>query len=423
MAESEGDIDLTNLDLFADGFPGDAFTTLRRDRPVWFHPPTDHTPDGEGFWVFSRYAEVIAAASTPAVFSSEGGGSRVGGGTILQDLAPAGGGAGALINMMDDPRHRQVRRRVGPALSARAIATLEHELRTRVSVIVDETLERQRFDAVRDLAALVAMHTTMLLLGAPQADGPKLFEWRTEALDHRDRELGGTTPTVIASLSALEQYGDALLGARRARTDTTLLSLIKRGDITNADRGCGDPLGLDEQQLLLQLVMAAGTDTAHTIAAGALALIETPEAWDAIRNDRALIPLAVEEVLRWASTTPYSRRTATRDVEVAGREIQAGDKVTLWWASANRDDAVFSVPFRFDPSRTPNPHLAFGHGAHVCLGATLARLEIRLTLEILLDAAAIGGRLERDGPVRWTRSNKHAGIRSLPVRWSAAQKR
>jgi cytochrome P450 len=169
--------------------------------------------------------------------------------------------------------------------------------------------------------------------------------------------------------------------------------------------------------MFFSLMIAAGSETTrNSIAIGLLALMKAPSDWALLARRRDLLPSAVEEMLRWASSTPYNRRTATRDTEIAGHPIAAGDKVTLWWASANRDETVFRDPFRFDPARAPNPHVAFGHGAHFCLGASLARLEMRLVLEGLLDRFESVG---VDGPVEWTRSNKHTGLRRMPVAFSS----
>jgi cytochrome P450 len=143
-----------------------------------------------------------------------------------------------------------------------------------------------------------------------------------------------------------------------------------------------------------------------------LAVLDRPGLWQSLASEPSLLPSAVEEMLRWASSTPYNRRTATRDVALGGHTIRSGDKVTLWWASANRDEAVFDEPFRFDVRRDPNPHLAFGHGAHFCLGAGLARLEMRLVFEVLLERVR---EVASIGPVEWTRSNKHTGVRHMPV--------
>ena len=166
--------------------------------------------------------------------------------------------------------------------------------------------------------------------------------------------------------------------------------------------------------MFFNLAIAAGSETTrNSITAGVLAFIEHPEAWTRLRADRSLLGSAIEEVLRWSSSTTYNRRTATRDVERRGTRIRAGDKVLLWWQSANLDEAVFVEPTRFDISRDPNPHLTFGLGTHFCLGANLARLEMRLVFDGLADRFA---RIELAGPVERTRSNKHTGFRHLPVR-------
>ena len=160
-------------------------------------------------------------------------------------------------------------------------------------------------------------------------------------------------------------------------------------------------------------LIAAGSETTrNSLTLGVLALAEHPDQWDALATDRSLLPAAADEILRHASTTPYNRRTATVDSELGGRTIAAGDKVTLWWASANHDEDVFDDPFAFDVRRSPNPHLAFGHGSHFCLGATLARTEIRLVLDALLDRFSA---VVPAGPIERTRSNKHTGVRHAPV--------
>jgi cytochrome P450 len=216
----------------------------------------------------------------------------------------------------------------------------------------------------------------------------------------------------MAAQQAMFEYGGRLIAEKRARPGDDLLSAVVHGRVAGAD-GTDEPLSELEQQMFFNLLIAAGSETTrNTIALGVLACIEQPATWDALRADPSLLATATEEMLRWASSTPYNRRTATRDVGLHGQTIRAGDKVTLWWASANRDEAVFADPFRFDVARAPNPHVAFGLGTHFCLGATLARIEVRLVLEALLRAVrAIG----LDGPIEWTRSNKHTGLRHMPV--------
>lgn len=405
------DVDLTDLDRFAHGFPHDLFTTLRSERPVWFHPPTAHTPGGEGFWVLTRHADIVAAASDAATFSSHTGGARDGGGTLIEDL-PSGFAAGVLLNMMDDPRHRLIRRVVAPALSPRMLRDLEDELRRRTAAILERALSQPRCDFLVEVAAELPLQAIARLLGVPQADRHALFGWANATLDYDDRDLGASSEKSAAAGAAMFAYGSQLIAEKRRAPGDDLLSAVVHGALATSD-GAGEAMTDLELQMFFNLLVHAGSETTrNSLALGVLALIERTEAWRRLQREPSLVPLAVEEILRWASSTPYNRRTATRDATVGGETIRAGDKVTLWWASANRDEAVFASPFAFDVARAPNPHLAFGHGAHFCLGAALARLEIRVVLEALLARCA---RLDLVGPVEWTRSNKHTGLRHMPV--------
>jgi cytochrome P450 len=406
-----GDIDLTDLDRFAHGFPHDIFIYLRRAAPVWRHAPTRHTPDGEPFWVVSRYADVVAVASEARTFSSERGGTRAGGGTLIEDL-PAGFAAGVLLNMMDDPRHQRFRRLVTGAVSPRGLATLEAELRERTAAIVDAAAARGACDFLLDVAAELPLQAVARLLGVPQADRHRLFAWANATLDYDGRQLGEQDERTRAAQSAMFEYGTELIATKRRAPTDDMLSAVVHGRIEDTP-GNGSPPSELEALMFFNLLIAAGSETTrNSLAIGLLALIEHPEQWAALRHERALLPVAIEEILRWASSTAYNRRTATRDVVLGDQRIAAGDKLTLWWSSANRDEAVFVDPFRFDVRRQPNRHLAFGHGSHFCLGAVLARLEIRLVLEALLDRELA---CTLAGPLEWTRSNKHTGLRHMPV--------
>jgi cytochrome P450 len=405
------DIDLTDLSRFASGFPHDVFTFLRREAPVWFHPPTTHTPGGEGFWVLSRYADVVGAASEDARFSSESGGGRAGGGTLIEDL-PLGFAAGVLLNMMNDPRHKRIRKLVTPSVSPRVLAHMAPELRERTVAIVDTIAARGACDFVMDVAAELPLQAMARLLGVPQEDRHRLFGWANANLDYADRDLGEHTEKTQAASAAMFEYGAQLIEQKRQRPADDMLSVAINGTI-EAAHGADESLSQLELQMFFSLLIAAGSETTrNSIALGLMAFIDNPEQWRAVQADRSLLPTAVEEILRWASSTPYNRRTATRDVEVNGQTMRAGDKVTLWWASGNRDEQVFPDPFRFDVQRHPNPHVAFGHGGHFCLGAGLARLEIRLLFDALLDRI---DDIALAGPVEWTRSNKHTGLRHMPI--------
>jgi cytochrome P450 len=263
-----------------------------------------------------------------------------------------------------------------------------------------------------EVAAELPLQATARLLGIPQADRHQLFAWANATLDYDDRDLGEQSAKAQAAAGAMFAYGARLIEEKRRRPADDLLSAVVHGRVAGAD-GAPEPLTDLELQMFFNLLIAAGSETTrNTLAIGLQALIEHPEQWRALQRHPGLMPTAVEEILRWASSTLYNRRTATHDVAVGGTTIRAGDKVTLWWASANRDEAVFPEPFRFDVRRDPNPHLAFGSGAHFCLGASLARLEIRVVLgELLARCEAI----TLAGPIEWTRSNKHHGVRHMPI--------
>lgn len=403
------DIDLTDLERFAGGFPYEVFDVLRREAPVWFHEPTAHTPGGEGFWVLSRYQDIVAVAGDAAAFSSQTGGSRDGGGTLIEDL-PGEWAAGVLLNMMDDPRHAGFRRLLRPSVAPRTLKLIEDDLAQRAARIVDAALARGECDFLADLAAELPLQAVAQLLGVPQSDRHQLLEWANVTLDYDDRELGEVTERTQRASAEMRAYGAGLLAEKRQAPAGDLLSLAAHGRIG------GEPLTGIEQSMLFSLLIAAGSETTrNAIALGVLALIEDPAGWQAIGEGPALDTM-VEEMLRWSSPTPYNRRTATRDAEIAGQLIRAGDKVTLWWASANRDERVFAEPYRFGIARRPNPHLAFGRGGHFCLGAALARLEMRVILRAL---AARVAAIELTGPVEHVRSNKHTGLRHMPVRLTA----
>jgi len=403
-AEVLSGFDLTDLDNFADGFPHDVFATHRRAAPVLWHEPTVHTPDGEGFWSVATHAETLQVTHDPATFSSERGGHRERAGTILPDQAIAG----EVLNMMDDPRHARIRRLVSVGLTPKAVGDLEANLRARLRVVLaDLPDECDAVAVVRELP----LEAIALLMGVPAADRHQVGDWVDHSFDFKDRDYLESTDEVAAAHVAMFEYGRALIAEKRRRPGDDMLSVVVHARLDDEDP---PQLTDSELQLFFSLVFSAGAETTHSAAAGGLlALADRPDQWAALHADPTLTSSAVEEIVRWTSPAAYNRRTATTDTDLGGHAVRAGEKVVFWEASANRDEGVFPDAMTFDVRRDPNPHLGFGHGLHFCLGASLARLELRLTLEELTRQVET---LEPAGAPEWTRSNKHTGLRHVPLR-------
>lgn len=398
--------DLTDLDNFAAGFPHELFAAHRREAPVYWHEPTEHTPDGEGFWSVATHAETLAVLRDAETYSSVTGGSRPYGGTLLQDLAIAG----QVLNMMDDPRHAEIRRLVSSGLTPRMIRRVEDDLRARTRRLLDGISPGEPFDFLVDVAAELPMQMICILLGIPESERHWLFHAIEPQFD-----FGGSRSAAMAQMSAEEAgsrmytYGQELIAAKRAEPTDDMLSVVANA----TDASLSDL----ELYLFFSLLFSAGAETTrNSVAGGLLALIENPSQMALLRDDLGELPTAIEEMVRWTSPSPSKRRTATRPVTLGGCGIEAGQKVQVWEGSANRDSLVFSNPGVFDITRKPNPHLGFGYGIHYCLGANLARLELRVLFEELL-ARFSSARLVR--PVEWTRSNRHTGIRHLVVELGA----
>lgn len=395
-------VDFTDLDNFADGFPHELFALHRRVAPVFWHEPTAHTPDGEGFWSVATHAETLEVLRDADTYSSVTGGTRPFGGTVLQDLPISG----QLLNMMDEPRHTRVRRLVSSGLTPRMIRRVEEDLRRRARALLDEVEPGVPFDFLVDIAAELPMQMICLLLGVPEADRHWLFEAIEPSFDFR-----GSRAAVVSKLSIEDAgnrvytFGQELIAAKRAAPCDDMLSVVANST---------DPQLSDlEVYLFFQLLFSAGAETTrNAVAGGMLALARHPGQLRLLRGDFGLLPTAIEEIIRWTSPSPSKRRTATRAAVLGGQSIEVGDKVLVWEGSANRDPAAFDRADDFDITRKPNPHIGFGHGAHFCLGAHLARLELRVLYEELLGRF---GEVAVVAPVEWTRSNRHTGMRHMMV--------
>ena len=394
-------VDLSDDRSFASGFPHDFFTWLREHDPVHWHEPTAHTPDGDGFWVVSRHGDVMDVLRTPEVYSSDKGGDRTGGGTTLKDERAAG----IVLNYSDDPHHRVLRGLVNKGFTTKAVGELEAELRRRANLLIDNFPVDREFDFVSHFSRELPTQAICIVLGVPQEDRGKLIEWI-------DRGIEAESPNVIAAeyFNKIRDYARTIVAEKRRNPGNDILSAIVQARL---DGEGGRALTDTELAHFFLLLFPAGAETTRgAIGGGLRALAEHPEQLRMLRDDPAHVKGAVEEFVRWMTPSIYKRRTATRDTTLGGEAIRRGDKVTIWEMSANRDERVFDDPFNFDITRRPNRHIGFGFGAHVCLGAGLARLEIKIAIEELLRRVE---HFELAGPAQWVPNNRLLGLRNLQL--------
>ena len=409
---SLSDVDLTDLDRWSRGAPHEWFALLRSEAPVFWQDERD----GRGFWSLTRYHDILAASKDYATFSSEAGG------TSLMDLTPEQVQSRMSMLDSDPPKHRRLRNIVSKAFTVRAVNAYEDRIRSMFREVLDGAFAERELDFVDAVAVELPMRILCELMGVPLEDRRYLVELGNRMLGNTDPDHAGEFTAGHADLSryahlpfsspaAPEMFGyaDALAAKRRSDPRDDLTTRLLEAEVD------GDRLSEHEFELFFLLLVTAGNETTrHAMSNGLLALLEHPSQRDRLLADPALIPTAVEEILRWAPSLLHFRRTAIQDVELGGATIRAGDKVALWYISGNRDDDQFPAADRFDIGREPNRHLAFGLGGpHFCLGAHLARLELRIWLEEMLPAL---DRLELAGEPRRLRSNFFNGVKSLPVR-------
>ena len=417
------DVDLLDLDRWArEGAPHEWFTRLRAEAPVWRHPSPGIGP---GFWVVSTYDEVAALGRCPHVLSSSGdngGVSGLGPGDELQDAQdqvaaglPPGmnvfGEETAMLLTLDPPEHTTYRKIVNKGFTPRRVALLEERIRHLASALLDDLEPGQVCDFTTQVSMPLPMRVIGEMIGAPVETHGDLQRWSNEAVAGTDPEYAADQsdmPQLFAAMSLFQSF-QAIRDAREAEPADDLTTVLLHAEVD------GQSLSPTRFKMFLFLLALAGNETTrNAISHGVLAFAEHPEQWRRLREDPALVPAAVEEIVRWASPVLYFRRNAVAEMDVAGVTIEPGDIVSLWYVSANRDESHFADPFTFDVGRTPNEHIAFGGGGpHFCLGASLARLEVRVVLEEML---ARYERIELAGPVQRLRSNFIHGIKHLPVR-------
>jgi cytochrome P450 len=399
------EIDLSSHDAFVERVPHEWFRTLRREAPVFFNPE----PDGPGFYAVTRYWDIREVIRNFVVYSSEVGG------TSLEDLEPEQIEARKSMIDTDPPRHTELRKLIARRFTSRAVKVWEEAVRTVCDRVLTEALPKGEFDFVREISSEIPMQVFAEILGVPQQDrrlivdmGDRILgnqdpEFAQEHLDDSHRMLPFSSPVALEMF----EFGRKLAAARRENPRDDIVSLLVKSDLTQR-----------EFDVYFVLLATAGNETTrHTITHGLLALLEYPDQLERLRQDPSLYGPAADEMLRWATAVHHFRRTTTQEAELAGTKIPAGAKVATWLVSGNRDEEVFENPDTFDVGREPNKHMAFGPGGvHHCLGAHLARMEVRVVFEEML--RRVDG-FELTGPPERLRSNFFNGIKRLPVRVTA----
>jgi cytochrome P450 len=400
---SPAEIDLLDLAHYAtSGPPHDLFRRLRAEDPVHWHPEVG----GPGFWAVTRHEDVVRVSRDSQTFSSFAGG------TMVYDSPPDQLAMMRLMMLnMDPPGHTKLRALVNKGFTPRMVERLHDRVGDLTRGIVDAVAPRGECDFVRDVAGELPSALIAELMGIPMQDGRRLYEL-TERMHAPEPTLEGIADVQNAIVEMMS-YSASVRDAKRARPADDIASALLGAEID------GEKLSdLEFDMFFMLLINAGGDTTRNLVAGGVLELIRHPAERDRLIADLALLPSAIEEMLRYCTPVVHFRRTATRDVALGGRRIAAGDKVVVFYASANRDEAVFAEPDRFDVARTPNDHVAFGGGGtHFCLGANLARLEIRTMLREVLTRLAD---LELAGPVERLPSAFINGPRRMPVRFRGA---
>jgi cytochrome P450 len=405
-------ITLANLDIFENGAPWSLFADLRRESPI--HWNEEEKPNS-GFFSVTRYHDIVKVLRDSDTFTSE----RF---TNLEEVDAEQEEARRSLLETDGTRHRALRRLLQGQFTPQAVAKYETFLRGLTATTLDNAFAKGEFDFVEEVAADFPIQVLAKLLDVPESDTGQLIDWGNRMIGFDDPEHADVLINdpesekyrlvPFKSPAALEvfAYGDELARQRKGKDGTDLVSVLVNSPMS-------DGIALTERDFhtnFLLLVVAGNETTRHTISHTMNNLINNPDQLALLQERPDLIPWAVEEFLRYASPVYHFRRTATKDVDFNGVEIKQGQKIVPWFASGNRDDSVFENPNKFDVTRNPNEHMAFGRGGpHMCLGNALARIELRVMFEDLVSRV---DKVERVGDVDFLRSNFVHGIKRMPVK-------
>ena len=397
-------VDLSDSRSYVAGVPHAWLAHLRHHDPVHWQDE----PGGPGFWAVTRYEDCVTVNRDYERFSSAAQGTmpfELGADEVAQQSL-------MMLNM-DPPLHTRYRRLVNKGFTPRMVRDLEESIHRSTDVIIDSVIEKGEADFVTQLSAELPLQVIAELLGVPQEDRHHMFEWSNRMVGNEDPEYQDQQELALTSAMELYAYASELFARKRIDPHADLMSALTTVEIE------GERLSDMELELFFLLLTVAGNETTRNLMSGGMhAFFQHPEQWQRLLADRTLLPTAVDEMLRFVTPVMNFRRTAMVDTELSGTRIAAGDKVVFFHASANRDEDIFTDPDTFDIGRDPNPHIAFGGGGpHFCLGTNLARMEIRVMYEHLLDRMPD---IRQDGDVQRLQSQFINGVKHIPVAFSPA---
>jgi cholest-4-en-3-one 26-monooxygenase len=401
------EIDIASHDAYLHGVPFDQFARLRAEAPVYWHEPKEPEQESTGgFWCVTRHADCVRVNRQWETFSSQRRGALLNSDRPDLELA-------RMMLELDPPEHTRLRQLVNRGFTPKVIKSMDGHFREVAEQIIGDAVAKGSFDFVVDIAAELPLYAIAQLLGLPQEDRHKVFRWSNAMVGAADPEYQGAPDLPQQAMTELYMYANELAAARKIEPKQDIITTLLSAD--------GDQqLTEHEFDLFILLLSVAGNETTRNATAqGMLALLENPDQWALLKSDPGrYLDGAVEEILRYGTPVMHFRRTATTDIELHGTTIKEGDAVVMFYISADRDPDVFENPDVFDITRSPNPHLAFGGGGpHHCLGVSLARLEMRIMFEILLDTVDHFQLLK---PADRLRSNFINGIKHLHVKATPA---
>lgn len=404
MTASSETIDLSDVQLFARGTPHEVFSRLRRENPIYWNEESD----GSGFWALTRHADVLQVSRGSQTFSNERHG------IMIYDESFETSGRERTMLEMDAPRHTRLRALVSRGMKPGRVLALEAFARRSFAETLETAIAKGDCDFVSDVAGQLPVQVICEMMGVPESDRRPLglLAHRIQGFD--DPELGGGSGGENSdAIEEMSSYALELASARRRDPREDIATAILHAEI--------EGYAMDDAAFaaFFLLLITAGIETTKSaISGGMLALIENPDQWSRLAMDPTVLPAGIEEMIRWTTPIHHFRRTATRDTQIADQPIRENDRVVVWYSSANRDESVFEEPDRFDLGRAPNDHLAFGFGSHYCLGANLARLEMRVVFEALIER---GVEVDRRGEVDYMLSSFTNSLKRMPVTLRASR--